>query len=94
MTENAPTHTADTETTNTDSTAERLKSYVERVERLEEDKSNIQEDIKELYGAIKGDGFDVPIFKKLIAIRKIEAAKRQEMDEVLDLYQRAIGMIP
>lgn len=73
--------------------AEHLKSFIERIERLEEEKANIATDIKEVYAEAKGTGFDTKIIRKLIALRKMEPNDRQEQDELLDIYMRAVGMI-
>lgn len=71
---------------------QRLKSFIERVERLEEEKSAIAEDIKEVYGEAKATGFDVKIIRRVIKLRKMELDKRREEDELLELYKAAIGM--
>lgn len=71
---------------------QRLKSFIERVERLEEEKAGISEDIKEVYGEAKATGFDVKIMRRIIKLRKMEAEKRREDQELLDLYASAIGM--
>ncbi len=71
---------------------DRLRSFIERVERLEEEKGNIQKDIKEVYAEAKGTGFDVKIIRQIVRLRKIEEHVRKETDELLDLYKRAIGM--
>jgi uncharacterized protein (UPF0335 family) len=68
-----------------------LKSIVERIERLEEDKAAIAADLKEVYAEAKGNGFDVKILRKVVRLRKQDAAKRQEEDAILDLYLSAIG---
>ncbi|MBK8159149.1 MAG: DUF2312 domain-containing protein [Rhodospirillaceae bacterium] len=73
--------------------AEHLKSFIERIERLEEEKANIGQDVKEVYAEAKGTGFDTKIIRKLIALRKMEPNDRQEQDELLDIYMRAVGMI-
>lgn len=72
---------------------ERLRSFVERIERLEEEKSHLAEDIKEVYAELKGVGFDAKTIRKIIALRKLDAEKRREGEELLDLYKTAIGMI-
>jgi uncharacterized protein (UPF0335 family) len=69
----------------------KLKSLVERIERLEEDKAAVMGDLKEVYAEAKGEGFDVKILRKVIRLRKQEAAKRQEEEALLDLYISAIG---
>lgn len=71
---------------------QRLKSFIERVERLEEEKSAISEDIKEVMGEAKASGFDVKIMRRIIKLRKMEIQKRREEDEILELYKAAIGM--
>ena len=71
---------------------QRLRSFVERVERLEEEKAALMEDIKEVYGEAKGVGFDVKTLRKIVSLRKMDAEKRRESDELLDLYKSAIGM--
>lgn len=71
---------------------ERLKSFIERVERLEEEKSALAEDIKEVYAEAKAVGFDVKTIRKVIKLRKMDTEKRREEDELLDLYKAAIGM--
>lgn len=69
----------------------RLKTLVERIERLEEDKAAISGDLKEVYLEAKGEGFDVKILRKVVRLRKQDKAKRQEEDALLDLYMSAIG---
>ncbi|MDB5443558.1 MAG: hypothetical protein JWP73_1934 [Phenylobacterium sp.] len=70
-----------------------LKSIVERVERLEQEKSEIAEQIKEVFAEAKGNGFDVKTLRKVVRIRKIDLAQRQEEEALLDLYLSAIGEI-
>ncbi len=69
----------------------RLKSLVERIERLEEDKAVVSADLKEVYAEAKGEGFDVKILRKVVRLRKIDRAKRQEEEALIDLYFSAIG---
>jgi uncharacterized protein (UPF0335 family) len=71
-----------------------LKSIIERVERLEQEKSEIAEQIKEVFAEAKGNGFDVKILRKVVRIRKQDRAKRMEEDAILDLYLSAIGELP
>ena len=71
-----------------------LKSIVERIERLEEEKKTIAGDIKEVYAEAKGNGFDTKILRKLISIRKKDRHEREEEDAILDLYMSALGMLP
>lgn len=70
-----------------------LKSIIDRVERLEVEKTEIAEQIKEVYAEAKGNGFDVKILRKVVRLRKTDRAKRQEEDAILDLYLSAIGEI-
>ena len=69
----------------------RLKTIVERIERLEEDKAAISGDLKEVYLEAKGEGFDVKILRKVVRLRKQDKAKRQEEEAILDLYLSALG---
>jgi len=71
---------------------ERLRSFIERIERLEEDKAAVGEDLKEVYAEAKGVGFDTKIMKQIVRLRKVELEKRRENDELLELYKAAIGM--
>ena len=70
-----------------------LKSIIERIERLEIEKGEIAEQIKEVKAEAKGNGFDVKIINKVVRIRKQDRAKRMEEDAILDLYLSAIGEI-
>jgi uncharacterized protein (UPF0335 family) len=69
----------------------RLKTIIERIERLEEDKAAVANDIKEVFAEAKGEGFDVKVLRKVIRLRKQDKAKRQEEEAILDLYLSAIG---
>ena len=69
----------------------RLKTLVERIERLEEDRAAVSGDLKEVYLEAKGEGFDAKILRKVVRLRKQDKAKRQEEDALLDLYLSAIG---
>jgi uncharacterized protein (UPF0335 family) len=70
-----------------------LKSIIERIERLEQEKAEVNEQIKEVKAEAKGNGFDVKIIAKVIRLRKQDRAKRQEEEAILDLYLSAIGEI-
>jgi uncharacterized protein (UPF0335 family) len=72
--------------------ADQLKAFIERIERLEEEKASLAGDIREVYGEAKGNGFDTKILRKIISIRKKDFAERQEEEAVLDLYMQALGM--
>ena len=69
----------------------KLKSLVERIERLEEDRAAVANDLKEVYAEAKGEGFDTKIVRKVVRLRKQDAAKRQEEEALIDLYITAIG---
>jgi uncharacterized protein (UPF0335 family) len=71
---------------------ERLRSLIGRIEKLEEDKAAVSEDIKEVYAEAKGTGFNVPTIRQIVKLRKMELEKRRENAELLSLYQSAIGM--
>ncbi|MGC2523430.1 MAG: DUF2312 domain-containing protein, partial [Stellaceae bacterium] len=73
---------------------ERLKSFIERIERLEEEKRTLAEDIKEVYAEAKGTGFDTKIMRQLIRIRKRDQDELDEEESLLDVYKRALGMLP
>ena len=70
-----------------------IKSFVERVERLEEEKKAIADDIREVYSEAKGQGLDAKILRRLVAERKKDEALRREEEEMLELYKAAIGMV-
>ena len=69
----------------------RLKSFIERIERLEEDKAAVSNDMKEVFLEAKGEGFDVKILRKVIRLRKQDKVKREEEEALIDLYLQAIG---
>jgi uncharacterized protein (UPF0335 family) len=72
--------------------AEELKQFIERIERLEEEKKALSDDIKEVFGELKGRGFDVKAIRQIIRIRKQDHSERMEMDAILELYMNALGM--
>ncbi len=72
--------------------AERLRSIVERVERLEEEKKSLSSDIKDIFAEAKSAGFDVKVMRQLIRLRKQEPAEVEEQETLLDVYRRALGM--
>ena len=73
---------------------DQLRSFVERIERLEEEKKTIAEDIKDVYGEAKSMGYDTKVLRKVIAIRKQDANDRLEQEAILDTYLHALGMAP
>ena len=80
------------EITESKSKDERLKSFIERIERLEEEKSNILADIKEVYSEAKGLGYDPKIMRKVLVIRKMDIDERLEQEALLDTYRNALGI--
>lgn len=73
---------------------DQLKSVVERIEKLEEEKAAIADDIKEVYAEAKANGFDTKILRTVIRLRKQDSNERQEQEALLDLYLHALGMAP
>lgn len=71
---------------------QRLKSFIERVERLEEEKKALGEDIRDVYSEAKATGFEPKIMRKIVSLRKANLEKRREEQELLELYMAAIGM--
>ena len=71
---------------------DRLRLLIERIERLEEEKQGIADDVKDVYLEAKSVGYDVKIMRKVVALRKMSADDRREMETVLDLYKRALGL--
>jgi uncharacterized protein (UPF0335 family) len=74
--------------------SKQLKSFVERIERLEEEKKGIADDIRDVFAEAKGQGFDTKVMRQVIRLRKKDAAERQEEEALLDLYMHALGMAP
>ena len=72
---------------------DQLRSFIERIERPEEEKKTIADDIKDVYGEAKGMGFDAKILKEVIKIRKMDRDERMEREAILDTYLAALGMI-
>ena len=72
---------------------DQLRSFIERIERLEEEKKTIADDIKDVYGEAKGTGFDSKILKKVISIRKKDKDERLEQEAILETYLLALGML-
>ncbi|WP_254229362.1 DUF2312 domain-containing protein [Wolbachia pipientis] len=74
-------------------TADELKTYIERVEKLEQEKKDIQDHIREVYAKAADKGFDVKVMKQVVKLRKIDEDDREEQEMLLDTYKRALGMI-
>jgi uncharacterized protein (UPF0335 family) len=73
---------------------DRLKSLIERIERLEEEKKTLANDIKEVYAEAKGTGFDTKIMRQIIRLRRMDKDDLDEQETLLDVYRRALGMLP
>jgi uncharacterized protein (UPF0335 family) len=71
---------------------DQLRAFVERIERMEEEKKAIADDIKEIYAEAKGNGFDTKVLRQVIRIRKQDRAERLEQEAILELYMAALGM--
>ena len=97
-TENQNTDSAETTTEAAEeqkqfnATSGRLRSFIERVERLEEEKQGLTDDIKEVWGEAKGEGFQIDVLKKIVAMRKKDPADLAEYEAILDTYKSALGM--
>jgi uncharacterized protein (UPF0335 family) len=74
--------------------AEQLKSYVERIERLEDEKAKVAEDVREVYSEAKANGFDTKTIRQVVKLRKMDHDDRQEQEYMLDLYKKALGLVP
>jgi uncharacterized protein (UPF0335 family) len=72
--------------------ADRLRSFLERIERLEEEKAGLTADIREVYAEAKGNGFDTKVMRQIVRLRKMDDASRQEQEALLEVYRRAIGL--
>lgn len=72
---------------------DQLRSFIERIERLEEEKKTIADDIKDVYGEAKGTGFDTKALRKIVALRKKDEQERMEEEAILDTYMIALGML-
>lgn len=86
-------HNSETASPATSAAREQLKSIVERVERLEEDKAAITEDIKDVFLEAKGNGYDVKALRTIVRMRKQDANEREEQETILETYMHALGMI-
>ena len=80
-------------TVSPDSVAQdQLRAFIERIERMEEEKKAISDDIKEIYAEAKGNGFDIKVLRQIVRIRKQDHAERMEQEALLELYMAALGM--
>lgn len=74
--------------------ADQIKSIIHRIEKLEEEKSAIGDDIRDVFAEAKGNGYDVKALRQILKIRKMDAQERDEQEHILDTYLRALGMAP
>ncbi|ABS68921.1 DUF2312 domain-containing protein [Xanthobacter autotrophicus] len=88
----ASTHSSDVSDAPAGFAKEQLKSFIERVERLEDEKKAIAEDIKEVFAEAKANGFDVAALKEILKIRKADADERKEHEAIVELYAQALGI--
>lgn len=70
-----------------------LRAFIERIERLEEEKKAIADDVKDVYAEAKGNGFDTKVIRRIVKLRKQDRDKRREEEEILDIYLAALGML-
>ncbi|MCA8927389.1 MAG: DUF2312 domain-containing protein [Alphaproteobacteria bacterium] len=75
-------------------TAEQLRSYIERIERLEEEKAELAANVREVFAEAKANGFDTKVMRQVLKLRKMDANDRAELESLLDLYLHALGMAP
>lgn len=73
---------------------DQLRAFVERIERMEEERKAISDDIREIYAEAKGNGFDTKVLRQVVRIRKQDRSERLEQEAILDLYMHALGMAP
>ena len=73
---------------------EHLRSYIERIERLEEEKAALAIDVREVFAEAKANGFDTKTMRQVIKLRKMDSNERDEREHMLELYQRVLGMLP
>ena len=74
--------------------AGQLRAFIERIERLEEEKKGLSDDVRDVFAEAKGSGFDTKIMRQVIRLRKKDTNERQEEEAILDLYMHALGMLP
>ncbi len=74
--------------------ADRLKSFVERIERLEEEKAGLTADLRDVYAEAKASGFDTKAMRHIVRLRRMDSAQRQEQEALVELYKQALGLAP
>ncbi len=85
---------SDTSTVQTSVAQGQLRSIIERIERLEEEKKALADDIREVYAEAKANGFDTKIVRKVVTLRKKDRSEREEEEALIELYLSALGMLP
>ena len=88
-----PASAAANETPTTRFAKDQLKAFIERVEKLEEEKKAISDDIRDVYAESKANGFDVKALRTIVRLRKMDANEREEQDAILETYMHALGML-
>jgi uncharacterized protein (UPF0335 family) len=79
--------------TETGTTAQQIKAFIERIEKLEEEKKAISDDIRDVYAEAKANGFDVPALRAIIRLRKMDPQDREQLEGIVETYMNAIGMV-
>lgn len=72
---------------------DRLKSFIERIERLEEEKAALAADVREVFSEAKGEGFDAKVMRQVVRLRKMDSGDREEQEAILELYKQALGLL-
>jgi uncharacterized protein (UPF0335 family) len=93
MSEPSIGHNSEAEAPATKFAKDQLKTIIERIERLEEEKKTISDDVRDVYTEAKGNGFDVKALRTIVRMRKQDAGERSEQEAILDLYLHALGMV-
>lgn len=93
MSEPSIGHNSEAESPATKFTKDQLRAIIERVERLEEEKKTITDDIRDIYAEAKGNGYDAKVLRTIVRMRKQDAGERQEQETILETYMHALGMV-
>jgi uncharacterized protein (UPF0335 family) len=93
MSEPSIGHNSEAEAPATKFAKDQLKTIIERIERLEEEKKTISDDVRDVYVEAKGNGYDVKAIRTIVRLRKQDANERQEQESILEMYMQALGMV-
>lgn len=93
MSEPSIGHNSETESPALQFSRDQLKAIIERIERLEEEKKTLSDDVKDIYAEAKGNGYDVKALRTIVRLRKMDANDRQEAETILETYMHALGMV-